>query len=108
MLREPKPGRNDIVPYSDSENGHIDKSGTEDQKANLNTESAVAKTQSSPEKNAMPYIDVIINKIQTDEVDENGLEWRKLAKHLDRLLFIIFAMIHLFMLIMIFGAMPNA
>ena len=102
--------QNDVVPYSGGESGDIDKSGNGTQTANLtNTESAKsAKIDSSPEKNVVPCIDIITEKIQTDEVGENlRRDWRELAKHLDRLFFIIFGMIHLLMMIIIFGAMPN-
>ena len=104
-----KPGRNDVVPYSGGENGHTNKSGSEDQSANLtNTESTGVKTECSPEKDVTPHIDVITNKIQTDEANENlRLEWMGLAKHLDRLFLIIFGIIHLFMIIMIFFVMPQ-
>ena len=109
VLCGPKPVGNDVVPYSDGESGHIDNSGTEDQTTNItNTDGVGVKTDSSPETNIMPYIDVITNKIQTDDVHENlRLKWKKLAKHLDRLFFIIFGIIHLLMMIIIFGAMPN-
>ena len=109
VLCGPKSVGNDVVPYSDGGSGYIDNSGTYDQTTNLtNNEGVGVKTDSSPETNIMPYIDVITNKIQTDDANENlRLELRKLAKHLDRLVFFIFGMIHLLMTIIIFGAMPN-
>ena len=101
--------RNDVVPFSGDENGHIDMSGTVDHKINItDTGSEDAKTKLPPENHGMSHIDIITKKIQTDEVDENlRLEWKKLAKILDRSLFIIFAMIHLLMMLILFGAVPN-
>ena len=72
MLCGPKSVGNDVVPYSDGGSGYIDNSGTYDQTTNLtNNEGVGVKTDSSPETNIMPYIDVITNKIQADDANEN-------------------------------------
>ena len=109
MACVPNSGRNDVVPFSGDENGHIDMSETVDHKINItNTGSEDSKTKLPPETHGMSHIDIITKKIQTDEVDENlRLEWKKLAKILDRSLFVIFAMIHLLMMLILFGAVPN-
>ena len=48
-------------------------------------------------------IDVIIKKITANEEEENfRLRWKKLARCFDRLLFCVFATLHLFMVLFIF------
>ena len=47
-------------------------------------------------------------KTRTGNVDENlRQEWKKIARHLDRALFLIFATIHVFMILLIYLVIPN-
>ena len=103
MTRAPKSRQNNVSPYP-GENVHFDNRALPTGYPPLSKKHSEAEEDESgtPQNNR-----VITEKTETGEEDEKlRLEWRKLGKRCDCLLFYIFATTHVLMIIFIFVAMP--
>ena len=106
-----KSHNSDVHPYH-GESGKFDKHDTNtghqtDDAAHAEARDA-GKAHPIPGVNAVSGIDLIAKKIRADEDEEDlRLQWRKLARSFDRLLFVIFAIFHLCMALLLFVIMPN-
>ena len=106
MARAPKSRQDNVSPYP-GENVHFDNRALPTGYPSLSKKHSEAEEDESGTPQMTSGIRVITEKTETGEEDEKlRLEWRKLGKRCDCLLFYIFATTHVLMVILIFVAMP--
>ena len=106
MTKAPESQQNNRLPFP-NENAHSDNRALANKNPAVNNKHTEGKEREIEALNVTSGIDVMTEKIKSDEEDEKlRLEWRKLARLFDRLLFYIFGTIHFLMILFIFVAIP--
>ena len=97
---------NEMLPYPNdngNSNKHVPKTGDRD----VNSTNIEDENPPTIEKGSATRPKRIIKEIRTEGEEDLRLEWKKLAGYCDRLLFFIFAAIHIFIILFVFGAVSH-